>query len=205
MIEIIFQSIGPVRPTAVWELLAVSLALAYLVLAIRQNILCWPCAIGSAGIYIVLMALAGLYMESALQVFYIGMAAYGWYCWSRGGDGSGSLPITDWPPAFHLGPVLLIVLGSASSGFLLLRYTDAAHPYLDSFTTWGSIVTTWLVARKILQNWHYWFVIDSVSVYLFVSRGLWMTAALFVFYLILIVLGYRAWRRSCEPMHAAAI
>ena len=53
-----------------------------------------------------------------------------------------------------------------------------------------------MVARKILQNWHYWFVIDSVSVYLYVSRGLWLTAMLFVLYLVLILIGYRAWLQS---------
>jgi nicotinamide mononucleotide transporter len=71
-------------------------------------------------------------------------------------------------------------------------------PYLDSFTTWGAIVTTWMVARKIIQNWHYWFIIDSVSVYLYTSRGLWLTALLFVLYLVLIVIGYREWRKSME-------
>jgi nicotinamide mononucleotide transporter len=71
-------------------------------------------------------------------------------------------------------------------------------PYLDSFTTWGAIVTTWMVARKIIQNWHYWFIIDSVSVYLYVSRGLWLTSLLFVLYLVLIVIGYREWRKSMD-------
>jgi nicotinamide mononucleotide transporter len=82
------------------------------------------------------------------------------------------------------------------SGYLLTGYTDAALPYLDSFTTWGAIITTWMVARKVLQNWHYWFVIDSVSVYLYMSRGLVLTALLFCVYLLLIILGYRAWRQS---------
>ena len=75
-------------------------------------------------------------------------------------------------------------------------------PYIDSFTTWAAIVTTWMVAKKIIQNWHYWFVIDSVSVYLYVSRGLWLTALLFVLYLVLIVIGYRAWRKSMDAVRA---
>jgi len=75
-------------------------------------------------------------------------------------------------------------------------------PYLDSFTTWGAIVTTWMVARKIIQNWHYWFIIDSVSVYLYISRGLWLTALLFMVYLVLIVIGYRQWRKSLEASRA---
>ncbi|NND37734.1 MAG: nicotinamide mononucleotide transporter, partial [Gammaproteobacteria bacterium] len=79
------------------------------------------------------------------------------------------------------------------------RYSDAALPYLDSFTTWGAIVTTWMVARKILENWIYWFVIDSVSIYLYVNRELHLTALLFVLYLVLIVFGYVAWRKELQP------
>ena len=82
------------------------------------------------------------------------------------------------------------------SGELLTRFSDAALPHLDSFTTWGAIVTTWMVARKIIQNWHYWFVIDAVSAGLYAAQGLWLTAMLFVFYLVLVVVGYRQWRAS---------
>jgi len=179
-----------------WEMAAVVLALAYLVLAIRENPLCWIAAIGSTGIYIVLMFRVGLYMESALQLFYIGMAVYGWYSWTHGDRPDHSLPVISWKLASNLLPIAAILSLSLASGYLLSEYTAASMPYLDSFTTWGAVVTTWMVARKIIQNWHYWFVIDSVSVYLYVSRGLWLTALLFVLYLVLIVVGYRQWRNS---------
>ena len=177
-----------------WEIAAVALAIIYLVRAIRQNVACWPAAIASAAIYIVLMYQARLYMESLLQLFYIAMACYGWFNWqSRNGD---ELPVTSWPIAFHV--VLLLAMGllTVTAGLLLATYSDAASPYLDSFTTWGAIITTWMVARKVLQNWHYWFVIDSVSVWLYLDRGLLLTALLFVCYLFLIVIGLRQWRRS---------
>ncbi len=179
-----------------WEAAAVALAIAYLVLAIRQNLLCWPAAIVSAAIYSVLMYRAGLYMESALQLFYIAMAAYGWVHWARGGPRAGRLAVTSWPLVYHLPPLLLILLLSLGSGTLLATWTAAAFPYVDSFTTWAAIVTTWMVARKVLQNWHYWFVIDSVSAYLYLQRGLLLTAVLFAGYLVLIAIGYRAWRRD---------
>jgi nicotinamide mononucleotide transporter len=187
---------------SLWEITAVVLAIAYLVLAIRQNIACWPAALVSTGIYVVLMYQAGLYMESALQFFYIAMAVYGWVNWRRGTAGDHALAVTRWPLASHLVPLLLILVITGLSGYLLTRYTDAALPYLDSFTTWGAILATWMVARKILENWYYWFVIDSVSVYLYVSRGLWLTALLFVLYLVLIVIGYREWRKSMQTEHA---
>jgi nicotinamide mononucleotide transporter len=179
-----------------WEVIAVVLALAYLVLAIRENIACWLAAIFSTAIYTVLMYQAGLYMESALQLFYIAMAVYGWYSWCQGEGPDHKLAVSSWPLKRHLVPLILILLFTLASGFVLSRYSDAAMPYIDSFTTWGAIVTTWMVAKKIIQNWHYWFIIDSVSVYLYVSRGLWLTALLFVLYLVLIVVGYRQWRKS---------
>lgn len=176
------------------EIAAVVLAVLYLVLAIRLNILCWPAAIASAAIYTVLMYQASLYMESVLQLFYIAMAVYGWRCWSRGGARRDESPVTDWPMGRHIPLLLLIAVLTLASGYLL-SFSAAAYPYADSFTTWGAIVTTWMVARKVLQNWHYWFVIDSVSVYLYLQRGLLLTALLFMVYLVMIVIGYRAWRR----------
>lgn len=182
--------------TTPWEIAAIVFAVAYLLLAIRQNAWCWPMAIASTSIYVFLMAAAGLYMESALQVFYIGVAIYGWRTWLRGDATGGELPVTTWPRRNHVIAVIAILAATAASGWLLSRYTAAALPYADSFTTWGAIIATWMVARKILENWHYWFVIDSVSVYLYVSRELLLTAGLFGIYLVLIVIGYQAWRRS---------
>jgi nicotinamide mononucleotide transporter len=187
---------------SLWETVAVLLAIAYLLLAIRQNPLCWPAAIVSAAIYIVLMFRAELYMESALQVFYIGMAFYGWWHWSEGRPDGAPLPVVDWPLVFNVPPLLLIALLSGCSGWLLENYSSAAYPYLDSATTWAAMVTTWMVARKALQNWHYWFVIDSVSIYLYTQRGLYLTALLFTGYLLLIVVGYRTWRRSLQAQYA---
>jgi len=200
--ELTAQLIEAARAMSPWEVVAVLLALAYLVLAIRENVLCWIAAIFSTSIYIVLMFRVGLYMESALQLFYIAMAVYGWYSWTHGEGPGHKLEVSSWPLSRHIGPVLLILLLSLGSGYLLENFSDAALPYLDSFTTWGAIVTTWMVARKIIQNWHYWFVIDSVSVYLYISRGLWLTALLFMLYLVLIVVGYREWRKSLDAARA---
>ena len=84
------------------------------------------------------------------------------------------------------------------SGELLTRYSAAALPFLDSFTTWGAVIATFMVARKILENWIYWFVIDAVSIGLYLSRELYFTAALFAAYLVMIVIGYRKWRNSMQ-------
>jgi len=187
--------VAGLRAMSAWELAAVVLALAYLLLAIRQNRWCWVAAIASASIYSFLMADARLYLQSALQLFYIGMAVYGWWCWRSGRDGE-SPPVVSWTASDHRRPLLIIFAAGLVLGLLLDRYTDAALPWLDALTASGAIVTTWMVARKVLQNWHYWFVIDLASAWLYASQGLWLTALLFLFYLVLVVFGYLSWRRS---------
>ena len=78
---------------------------------------------------------------------------------------------------------------------MLEKYTEASLPFMDSLTTWGAIITTYMVAKKVLENWIYWFVIDSISIYIFLSRDLYLTSFLFFIYLFIIVLGYKSWDR----------
>jgi nicotinamide mononucleotide transporter len=187
-----------------WEVLAVVLAIAYLVLAIRQNIWCWAAAAVSTSIYLFIMHDAKLYMQSLLQLYYLAMAAYGWHHWRHPQAEGGELPVSTWPLRYHgfaIGAVLLLV---AVSGILWGRFSDAALPFLDSFTALSAIVATFMVARKILENWLYWFVIDSASIYLYVDRQLYLTAMLFALYLVLIVFGYLAWRKEVRPPAPAA-
>ena len=185
-----------------WEGLAVALAVAYLVLVIVQNIWCWAAAMASTLIYLVLFFRVQLYMESALQIFYAAMAVYGWLQWRRGGQDEDELPITllGWRRNAYL--IAMILATSALFGWLM-SFTDAALPWADSFTTVGAIVATWMVARKIFENWAYWFVIDSVSIYLYISRDLPLTALLFVAYLVLIVIGARQWWLSYQKANQA--
>jgi nicotinamide mononucleotide transporter len=185
-----------------WEILAVVLGILYLVLAIRQNIWCWAAAAASTSLYLFIMFEARLYMESALQVFYIAMAAYGWHEWRHGGEQGGELAVSTWPIHFHVLAIACLLIVVAASGELLSRFSDAALPFLDSLTTWGAIFATWMVARKLLENWIYWFVIDSVAIYLYIDRGLYFTAAMFAGYLVMIVIGYRSWRASMSETPA---
>lgn len=176
-----------------WEAAAVLLGIAYLLLAMRESLWCWYAAFASTSIFLVLFWQVSLLMESALQVYYLLMAVYGWWKWQQGETGSDALAISSWPMAYHLRALAAVLAISLTSGLLLRHHSDAALPFLDSFTTWGSILTTWMVARKILENWLYWLVIDSVSIYLYVDRGLFLTALLFAAYLVIALFGYRKW------------
>lgn len=180
------------------EVTAVVFAMAYLLLAVRENVLCWLFAFLSTAIYTVLFWDVSLLMESALNVYYMAMAVYGWYQWTRGGTNGDELPhalaVRSMSGSQHVLVIAAIVVLSAISGYLLGEHSTAAWPYVDSFTTWASVITTYLVTRKYLQNWLYWIVIDAVSVPLYIDRGLNLTALLFVAYVVIAVVGYFKWR-----------
>jgi len=176
-----------------WEALAVVLAIAYLLLAMAEHVVCWACALGSTAIYTVLFFDVRLFMESGLNVYYLVMAVYGWYHWRRAA--AAPLAISTWSPRRHCAVLVGVLAVSAASGYLMGAHTPAEWPYVDSFTTWGSVVATWMVARKTLENWLYWIVLDAVCIPVFIERGLPLTAALYAVYLVLAALGYRRWRR----------
>lgn len=179
-----------------FEIAALLLAVAYLLLAIRQNIWCWLCAAISTAIYVYLFFSAHLYMESVLNVFYFGMAIYGWHSWRSGVGDIAELPVTVWPARVHVVAIAAIMLLSAGSGALLDAQTDAAFPYIDSLTTFSAVWATFLVARKVLENWWYWLIIDAVSVVIYWLRDLQFTSLLFAAYVIMIPFGLVAWTRS---------
>jgi nicotinamide mononucleotide transporter len=188
------------------EVAGVFFSVLYLALAIRESLWCWPSAFLSSVLTIVVMFGARLYSEAALNVFYAAMAVYGWYQWRYGGAKSGQreLPISVWPVAAHAVAIGGSVALSAVIGWLMSRYTDAAYPFLDAFVTVSSVVTTYMVARKILENWIYWLVVDSLSMYLYWQRELYEYVGLFALYLVLVVIGLARWHRDwrAQPVHA---
>ena len=177
------------------EVIAVGFALAYLLLAMQQNRLCWLAAIVSALFYLLIFAQVQLYMESGLQVVYVVMAVIGWLFWGKN-NSEETLPVTTRPLRFHLSVILGITLGAVVTGSLLATYTDAARPFVDASTTLAAIVCMWMVTRKILENWLYWIVINIVSAWLFMDRGLDLTSGLFALYALLSIAGYVSWRRT---------
>ena len=181
-----------------FEIVAALLAIAYLVLAMMQDIRCWVAWIISSLMYFFVMYSANLYMEALLQIFYIFIGLYGLYQWRFKADKKDALKITTWSVKNHLIVIGALVFLTSLSGYVLMIYTAAASPFIDAFTTWGAIAASYLVAKKILENWFYWFVIDFVSVFLFISRELYPTALLFIVYLVLVVIGYSAWRKSWQ-------
>ena len=131
------------------ENLAVVLAIAYLFLAIRQNILCWLCAASSSLIYVALFFNVKLYMESILNIFYFCMAVYGWLSW-RSSDKNSSLRVISWDLSVHIRSIFVISVISIASGYILNRHTDAAFPYIDSLTTFFSILVPSICVKDLI-------------------------------------------------------
>ena len=183
------------------ETLAVVLGIGYLLLAMRESSLCWYCAFFSTALYVWIFGDVSLYMESALNVYYMAMAIYGWLQWQRGGADKSGVKIIRWTARQHILGVAIILAASVTSGYLLSSNTAAKLPYLDSFTTWGSVFTTIMVAQKVLENWLYWIVINSVSIYLYIDRGLDQTAAMFFLYLGLATVGFLMWKKAYDSQN----
>ena len=164
----------------------------------RQDARCWIAWIISSLMYLFVMYSAGLYMEAGLQIFYLLMGFYGLYQWQYKLANNEALKIKVWPITTHMMCLTTLFLLVLTSGYILSNNTDAASPYIDAFTTWGAIIASYMVAKKILENWIYWFVVDFVSVFLFISRELYPTALLFCFYLVLVIFGYRSWKNEWQ-------
>lgn len=184
-----------------WELLAVILAITYLLLAMRENILCWYAAFISTAIYTVIFWDVSLFMEAALNVYYMAMAVYGWWQWRQPDSAHAKTDtrlVAVWPLKTHLLTFGVIAACTIISGYLLAQNTEASWPYMDSFITWASVITTYMVAKKILENWLYWIVIDLLAIPLYIDRELYLTALLFVAYVVIAIFGYFSWRRHFQ-------
>jgi nicotinamide mononucleotide transporter len=174
------------------EAVAAALGLVYLVLVIRQHALCWVAAFISTVLYAWVFWRADLRMQAALQVYYVAMAVYGWVAW-RGGRERPGLAVTRGSWRLYAGGLAGVLAATAVTVATLGIGADPARALLDAFTTWASVFTTWLVARKILGNWGWWLGIDALIAVLCWQQQLYATALLYALYLVLVVIGWRAW------------
>ncbi|WP_261592665.1 nicotinamide riboside transporter PnuC [Pseudoalteromonas holothuriae] len=189
---------------SVWEYLAVVLSIAYMLLAMKQSAWCWVAGGLSTLIYTLLFFNGALLMESLLNFFYLAMAVYGWWQWRQGAVTSAksiqvtqsTLLVSSWSVAKHSKLIVLTSLCSLGVGYVMDNHTYADFAYLDALTTCFGVVATYMLTKKVLENWLYWVVIDAVSIYLYVCKGYFPTVILFSFYTILAAVNYRQWHKS---------
>ena len=181
------------------ELIAMLLSLAYVILAAKGSLWCWPAAFISTAIYALIFYDVSLLMDSALSVYYLLMAVYGYWAWHSHSKNTGDKPTTFFEVktlslSWHVNAGVVLILISLALGYLMASYTTASFPYIDTFTTVFAVFATYLVTQKIVENWLYWIVIDFVSIYLYIEKGLIPTTVLFVIYVFVASYGYIKWR-----------
>ncbi|MGB1205905.1 MAG: nicotinamide riboside transporter PnuC [Chitinophagales bacterium] len=180
------------------EIVAFSSGLAYVILAAKESIWCWGAGLINVVAFFAISFYAMLYSDMMLQVFYFGLTLYGIYKWFHVEKNLESealkITITDQKTWFWLS--FFVVVSTVLQGILLDTYTPTDVPYLDAFTTSGSLAATWLVAHKKLENWLVWLLINPIYVGLYFYKGWILSSFLFVVYLIVAIFGYFSWRKT---------
>lgn len=188
------------------EISGALLAVIYLFLSIRGNIWLWVLGFLTSSFYLTIFFKSQLYADMGLQFYYIIVSIYGWFHWlgKRKDDKviitnikTSSLSLKAW--MVSLTSVLLltfIIYWILLYGPSFFDLPDSALPLGDAFTTSASIIATWMLARKILENWLFWIVIDTVSLSMYIYKGLYITSLLFLIYTIMAVIGYFQWKKE---------
>src|SRR6185369_8550342 len=186
------------------EHVAVACGLGNIYLTVRQNIWCWPVGVVMVSLYIYIFFNTKLYSDAGLNVFFLVMQFYGWYQWTRGPveHARSMSAVTRLIRRGWIWTSVGVAAGTTVLGTVMHRYTDAALPYPDAFTTVLSVIAQFLLTRKMLENWTLWIVADVVYIGVYTSKSLYWTAALYVVFLILCVQGYREWRATARPRPA---
>jgi nicotinamide mononucleotide transporter len=189
------------------ELLGAILGIVYIVFSIQQNILTWPTGLLTSVIYVAVFFNARLYADMGLQVYYVAISIYGWYFWIKGKkpQNTTQVPVKNTPGLLWIKLTFGSVVLYTILLYILLNWTNSDVPYMDSFTTALSIVATWMLAKKYIEHWLLWIFIDAFSAGLYIYKGLWPTAVLFIIYTIMAVLGYIEWKKDLEYIRNEAI
>ena len=178
---------------SVIEIVAALMGVISVWLTIRQHILCWPTGLVMVGLYIWIFFDAKLYSDAALQVVYVVLCSYGWYHWARGGPRESGVLVTRLASAPLVGWGVGGLLASLALGYVMSTRTDASFPYLDAITTVLSLIAQFLMTRKKLESWVFWICVDVLAIGIYAAKGLHVTALLYGLFLVLAVLGLRAW------------
>jgi nicotinamide mononucleotide transporter len=184
------------------ELLGVITGIIYLWLEYRASIYMWIAGIIMPAIYIFVYYEAGLYADFGINIYYLVIALYGWLVWKTGfslfgkkGKSDGELPVSRMPWKTWAAMVVTYIITQGFIAWLLINYTDSTVPWADSFTTALSIVGMWMLARKYIEQWWVWCIVDVASSALYIYKGLYFTATLYAVYAIIAIFGYYKWKK----------
>ncbi|MBT8448567.1 MAG: nicotinamide riboside transporter PnuC [Gammaproteobacteria bacterium] len=178
------------------EIIAVIAGLICVYLVIKQSIWCWPAGLIQVTLYIYIFYEVKLYSDVILHVIYVILNLYGWYHWLYGGKARDTLPVTDQATQTNITWLIFIAVGTLLWGWFMATNTDASLPYPDAFTTVASLSAQWLMARKRLESWVLWIVVDIVATIVYYIKGLYLTSGLYFVFLIMATVGLFSWRKS---------
>ena len=182
------------------EILGVITGIVYLWLEYKASIYLWIAGIIMPAIYIFVYYNAGLYADFGINIYYLLIALYGWVAWKTGFTLFGSkepkreLPISHAPRRAWIKATVAFIVALFIIAYVLINHTDSTVPWSDSFTTALSIVGMWMLARKYIEQWWVWCVVDAACSALYVYKGLYFTAVLYAVYAIISIFGYLKWK-----------
>jgi nicotinamide mononucleotide transporter len=182
------------------ELLGAILGILYIIFSIRQNILTWPTGLLTSLLYVIVFFKSGLYAAMGLQVYYVAISFYGWYFWLRGKNtkSKSKLAVQLVKKKLWIKIGVMSILIYSAILFILIKYSDSNVPFWDSLTTSLSIVATWMLAKKYIENWIIWIFVDLVSSGLYIYKSLWPTVILFIVYTVMAFFGYIEWKKDLK-------
>jgi nicotinamide mononucleotide transporter len=186
------------------EVVAMVITVWSIWLATKENIWYYPTGLVALLLYTWIYYNARLYAEALLQIICFALMVYGWYEWLHGGTNKKELPVSKTPHWAWTAGITAGILGSAMTIWIQKTYTDNPNPYVDSSLLAWSLVAQWMTARKWIESWVLWLVINTISIPLYVVRGLWPTVVLYIALWVLAIMGYKEWRRSLVPVPASA-
>lgn len=179
------------------EIAGTTLSIIYLYLSIKQKISLWIFGFLCSALYVIVFWKSKFYADMSLQFYYLLVSIYGWINWKTSAQGDKNvmkIEKTKISNAIVLASVAVILY--LIYNFILQNYTDSPLPRADSFTTALSIIATWMLARKLIENWLLWIVIDGLSAGLYFYKELYPTAILFFIYTVMALVGYLQWRKT---------
>lgn len=179
------------------EVLATLTGIIYLIYSVRGSILLWFFGIITSSLYVFVFFKAKIYADMSINIYYVFISIYGWFHWNWGKhENQKELPVS------RIGRRQIVYLSIITIAlfvfiaFILEIFTDSDIAILDAVTTSASITATWMLARKILEHWLIWIVVDALSIGLYIYKGLYPTVILFILYTSLALLGYIEWKKK---------
>lgn len=179
------------------EYFGVATGFLYLLLEIRQHRAMWVVGLLSSLVYVFVFFFAKIYADMGLSIYYVAISIYGFRAWTKGTEAAQESIVYRHATLPLLTGIMAAILVLHVALYLVLRYlTDSPIPMGDAFTTAVGIVATWMLARRIIEHWIFWVVVNFVSVYIYFLRGLYPTMLLYTCYGLLAVVGYHTWKKK---------